>query len=481
MVIVQLNPQDGWLQSDSTVLISALAAVTVATSSVLLWRCQRPIPLQKTAHAPAPSTLRTSLTSPRLSGFFNPMSDDIRIEAVPEEVPRDLIQQSSKQSTKGKTSRSKERRRRGKDPFKEFSKGGKRYKELLRRSNRPSIMSNGVSTTPASEQDCPQQRKFPLGTDDSSSVQTSISSRLDEFASNQFSTVNTPPTPSSNNSQDETANPLSVDKSDSVADAIEEPEDKCRSPQPTKVVLSDTNPGFGDPNPSSLDESSQASLGHCTAPSWGSSSLTDTCSTSNTSFSRRSQRKSHSRVTSCPWGWDGQSSFYHDPPPRFSGARAINPQRGSSSPIYSPLTSSPPDIPSSVSGILSTSSIESSVRCDAASPTPASRVSARTPPISRLPLTAPLISVSAQTQIASLRGALEAARLREEKSRAEVERRAKDYDTLNWRWAEERTRWHRREAEVQLIKGLIVFCANQGFSYMLRYSISLSHCRCMQA
>jgi hypothetical protein len=39
----------------------------------------------------------------------------------------------------------------------------------------------------------------------------------------------------------------------------------------------------------------------------------------------------------------------------------------------------------------------------------------------------------------------------------EAERRAKDYDALSWRWAEERTRWHRREAEVRLVDALILF------------------------
>jgi len=456
MVNVQQSPQDGWLQSDNTVLISALAAITVATSSVLLWCCHTSILLQDTAHSPAAS------------------------KVIPEEVPRDVTRQRSEQCTQGKTSRSKERRRRGKDPFKEFSKVGK--KQLLRQLNRASTTSNGVSTTDTSERGCPRPEKFTCETDESPGIQisNSNSSRLRVFASNQRSTTHSSPARSSNKSLGETANPLSVDKSYPEADVNEEPEDQCLSSQPTKRVLSDTSPVFGEPNASSMDPSSRGSPGYLPAHSSGSSTLTEvSCSTSNTPSTRKSHGKSHSPVTS-PWDWDGQPSFYHDPPPRFAGARVANPQRESSSPIFSPVTFSPPDTPSTLSRILSSSSIESSARFDAASPPPASRVGDQLPLIPCLP---PPVSVSAQTEIASLRGALEAVRLREEKSRAEAERRAKDYDALSWRWTEERTRWHRREAEVQLVKALdlLISYADEGFSCMLRYSISLLHCRCMQA
>jgi hypothetical protein len=40
--------------------------------------------------------------------------------------------------------------------------------------------------------------------------------------------------------------------------------------------------------------------------------------------------------------------------------------------------------------------------------------------------------VSTQTQLASLRGALEAARLREEKHKAEMERYTKELEALKW-------------------------------------------------
>jgi hypothetical protein len=461
MVAVQQNSQDGWLQNDNTVLISALAAITVATSSVLLWRCQRSILLQETAHAPASSTLQTMFTSLRPSSFFSPVNENVHVKGVPEEAPHDVTDQGGEQGAKGKGSRSKERRRRGKDPFKEFTKGGKRYKELLRQLHRPSMVSNEESSIATSEQGCPQQDQRSLQTEESPSVQTSNSSRPNDIALNRFSTVHNPPMESTDKSHGETANPLLAEQSDTMANAIEEREDKCLSSQSTRVILPDPSPAFREHNTYPLDASSQGSLDQLptSALSCGSSSLTDTSCPSSTTPSRKSQKRSHTRATSCSWDWDGQSSFHHDPPPRFSGARANITQRGSNSPFCSPVTLSLPDTPSSLSGVSSSFSIiQSSMPCDdTASPALASRVGTRYPLIPHLPLSPPPISVSAQTQIASLRGALEAARLREEKSRVEAERRAKDYDALSWRWTEERTRWHRREAEVQSIEALAPF------------------------
>lgn len=70
-------------------------------------------------------------------------------------------------------------------------------------------------------------------------------------------------------------------------------------------------------------------------------------------------------------------------------------------------------------------------------PTPSSQSGNSTPPP----------SLSAQTQIASLRGALEAARLREDKMRLEMEKRTKDLEALRW----ESVTWRQREAEVSAV------------------------------
>jgi hypothetical protein len=61
-------------------------------------------------------------------------------------------------------------------------------------------------------------------------------------------------------------------------------------------------------------------------------------------------------------------------------------------------------------------------------------------------LDSPPNSVSTLTQLASLRGALEAARTREEKSRLDAERLGKECEMLKWKWGED---WRSREAEVR--------------------------------
>ena len=53
-------------------------------------------------------------------------------------------------------------------------------------------------------------------------------------------------------------------------------------------------------------------------------------------------------------------------------------------------------------------------------------------------------ALSVQTQLASLRGALEAARLREEKNKADMERFTKEMELLRW----ENANCRRGEAEV---------------------------------
>jgi len=49
-----------------------------------------------------------------------------------------------------------------------------------------------------------------------------------------------------------------------------------------------------------------------------------------------------------------------------------------------------------------------------------------------------------------MRGALEAARVREEKARQEVEHYAKECEMLRWRWSEDTATWRRKEAEVSI-------------------------------
>lgn len=83
----------------------------------------------------------------------------------------------------------------------------------------------------------------------------------------------------------------------------------------------------------------------------------------------------------------------------------------------------------------------------------------RTPTPSQSPMSASYATsgsaVSAQTQLASLRGALEAARLREEKAKQDADRLGRECADLKWRWGEEAGRWRAREGEVSFCAILI--------------------------
>ncbi|VDC03749.1 unnamed protein product [Peniophora sp. CBMAI 1063] len=129
--------------------------------------------------------------------------------------------------------------------------------------------------------------------------------------------------------------------------------------------------------------------------------------------------------------------------------------------------SSPPRSVSRASASTSTSAWDSSWERDglAASPPVATahihtRAVSPTPPrflaacpapgsSSRSGSRSPGPALSSQTQLAALKGALEASRLREEKLRADTERGSKERDALRWQWREESNAWRRREAELQ--------------------------------
>lgn len=398
-------------QSANTVtvfrLVSAIA-VAIAATSVFLWRVRRPGPVQATRD-PKPCALapRTALASL----YPSPSRTGAPSEPIPEEAPHDVVRL---QGPDGKTSRSKERRRRGKDLLKELSKGGKRHKELLRQSNRHPATSLGDPTSLQAEQGLLHPERSPLKpkSNESSRVQASGPPQLRECTPSHLDAVNTPRTPIDKPS-DDTVSRSTAGKLDPSARPVEDP-----SP-------SHNNDGVSP----SQDRSCNASTDHLlAAPSLGQGSHTERCSSSSNTSSP-SQGRPHSGVTSGSCDRDGQSSVCQESTPRFTAAvRATKPRSG----LGPPAT----DIFPTLSDISSSTPLT----C----PAPALRLGTLRTPTSHVPPN----PVSAQTQIASLRGALEAARLREEKSRMEAECRAKEYDALRRRWMEETARRQHREAQL---------------------------------
>lgn len=451
-------------QSDNTVtafrLISAIAAVTVATSSVLLWRVRSLSPAGASRHpkplAPVPSSL---LVPSRTGALIEPISD---------EAPNDV---APLQGPKGKTSRSKERRRRGKDLFKELSKGGKKHKELHRQLNRHPPTSLGDPTTFQAEQGHPHPEPSSVKSNGSSRVQIYGPSQLRELTPNRFDAVNTARL-SFDKPPDDTVNRSLVGEVDlsAVTAKKERPVEDPLLSYNSEVISPDGITAPEEPS-TSQDWSGNTSTDRPGTLSRGlDSHPEDFSSSSNTPHP--SQGRPHSGVTSDSYDWDVQSSSCQEPTPRFAAVRVSSSQSGLGPSICSPVSFSSTDTPSTLSDILPPIPFT----C----PPPPPRVGARRAPTSHVPPSPSPNPVSAQTQIASLRGALEAARLREEKSRMEAECRAKEYDVLRQRWMEEIARQQHREAQVHYTTLLEIHMLMKLSSCMPTYNTSLMCCRCTQ-
>ncbi|KAG1856556.1 hypothetical protein C8R48DRAFT_718569 [Suillus tomentosus] len=119
-------------------------------------------------------------------------------------------------------------------------------------------------------------------------------------------------------------------------------------------------------------------------------------------------------------------------------------------PTLNPLQASPNDHTHTHSSIVESPIMNGQTVAGLPIPT-ASRGS--TPPpgasVHTVHIGSPTGPLRAQTQLASMRGALEAARLREEKARTEAERVGKENEELKWRWNEDTMAWRRREGELQ--------------------------------
>ncbi|KAF8583241.1 hypothetical protein K439DRAFT_1661378 [Ramaria rubella] len=198
------------------------------------------------------------------------------------------------------------------------------------------------------------------------------------------------------------------------------------SPMPVSLISTPFHPP--SPSPSRSETSSQP--GHTRSTSASSTtapltppSLPPTRSLAN-SISISKENDAETWTLQLPrsdpaWDWDGQSSTYSSGSRAPSAASRIKPVRrellhhASSSPV-SPLMPSAPSLvfPS---------------------------LNAHPPP-----------GASLSTQIASLKGALEASRTREEMHRREAERWSKECDLVKWRWNEASDLWRRRESELQV-------------------------------
>lgn len=415
-----------------------------------------------------------------------------------------------------KSSRSKERRRRGKDPLKELLKTGKKSKVLSKSIKLAEVDGNGVGPSnmlPAIQEftRLRHSRERSLTTSSRSVSTTSTSNRRTPPPNSDWAG---PPSPTPNQS---------ISESDDVGGAGDFSTPDVSNSLPT-ISQNQTVPGSHpsdhslQPNPLTHPRSPDRSnlcLSTSSSTSHSSSMFSDLNVTPNTSPTLSLSDKtptlqaesplhaSANAITTSttmpsvqkdagPRAWDAvPSSSTSDStlrkPPRFRSK-----SRGSGPLSVSTTTPSSNNTTTSDSEATSLPSFGSARPHDDAShpvtfPTlnPLSNSSNRTvnhvtsngnitgvsskanghpngsaskhPSTPRRPPTpsGPNMpgSVSAQTQLASLRGALEAARLREEKTKAEIEKYSKELEMMRW----ESATWRRREMEVGNLRSWHIF------------------------
>ncbi|KAL4261396.1 Proteophosphoglycan ppg4 [Pleurotus pulmonarius] len=378
----------------TTTAFAALTTILLATGSALYVRA-------KCTTSPLPNSTGMGVES----------TSATQVEAREHGEERNIQYSATHSDSRdSKTPRTKERRRRGKDPVKEIMKGSKKGNKLLLK------LSQAAGDT---------------------SVPSSAASDI-EFADDLTATSSTP----------ERSRDTSVAKS--------------RSTTSSSVVRTDPLPG-DSPVPESAATPTPSSAFAATTPR---------ATVPSTNGDARERDQALQVSPSAP----SVDSTVHRNPPRFSKQSAsplLEPMFASGSSFEPSPSCSPPSSLSSVS--LTSSSVSNAEDdgvpltfptlnstnsfCQPSSPSP--KVSALGPTehihgkggtgpgnLNNELLSGnntPPPSLSAQTQIASLRGALEAARLREDKMRLEMEKRTKDLDALRW----ENVTWRQREAEFQ--------------------------------
>ncbi|KAG1733887.1 uncharacterized protein EDB91DRAFT_1348688 [Suillus paluster] len=521
------------LADDNRLFFLTFSSLALAVASILLWRAKYvdnyPVndnPDSQQAH----SILTAALSTFHIASHSTPGEFDM---TVPEKLGTPEAATSATTELEQKASRSKERRRRGKVPYKEIIKGGKKTKSTPK-ATQSRLPAHSRSESPALE----MESKSSSSSDNIVPVAPSTSSLA---------------SPASDLPEEHLVSPLSAES----PPAGEPHEDRslpacmtASSSEPASVSRHNTVTSHNSAMRTSRSEHTQlhgtvdnvqpasSPCHHDPAPSIPelSSPTTSTAPLSEdhdshervssfTSYSQSQSMPLHASTSTHALDWDGQSQAYTadalTKPPRLtpkqrgadksngscailtsishstllassSASHSIPPARitvsnsasASSSPLYpnpgstiglppSPSGTSPQPAPSptlphftfpTLNPLQASpndhththlNTIESPImngKKAAGPPIPSASRGSTPPPgvfVHTAHIGSPAGPLSAQTQLASMRGALEAARLREEKARAEAEHLGKENEELKWRWNEDAMAWRRREAELQ--------------------------------
>ena len=509
---VEQASQNSWLSDDNNrILLATLTAITLAAGSTVFWRAK---------HIYHTAPLSGSPENQREGEMDNKSTHGANLD----------VGGASKTSTK--SSRSKERRKRGKDPVKELTKaGGTNTKKGKKRatSNARSETSNpgtGVVVPEIIIEPRNEPEPITLPPVDVSATASSSGSRSSSRSYPKDRSLLDVVEP-----EEESDEALVADVISPIPASVSAPshDSPCARVQESEIIpVTQSEPSIhhvAEPSilqptsfPFAESSSSSSSLTSRTsspAPSTVPETPRDPNIILHPSLSMYSHYPSPPRMTPSPNGsWDYGRIINNqgpDPattyikPPRFRsksrGSGTVSPVQlpSSMSYILPPFSASmsPPENPSYLSSTNNESHVlaskpkqPSEIMTDFTFPTlnpvPVTPDSAfespyrqklenhsysnssstlhpqraSTPSYNSSPRRTPTpsqnsnqsphssVSVSAQTQLASLRGALEAARMREENTKIEVERLGRECQELRMRWGEDVGLWRIREGEV---------------------------------
>ncbi|KAG6373025.1 hypothetical protein JVT61DRAFT_7080 [Boletus reticuloceps] len=426
-----------WLNDDPIVLNAALvvAATTVAiTLTSCLWHHARQS-LDKQHPDDPPSFLSTTLASFRFSLART-------VPATTQQSP--AISSPVDGQSDCKSIRSKERRRRGKDPFRDLLKGGKKSKALLKAIEVADHDHSPPSADTLSNSSAPQNDTTSSTSRSQSPEPASDLLDMDRLGVESYDGSATSMTPNGNMSSSSAVTSATDISDHGSSDA---------------VLLTDSIPTHSLPIDSMTATDAEVNV---------SSASTIATHTSAPSSPPYSTSCSDTRM---PQARDSQAAYRSGSCAKLVRARTKLRLSRMDPNVISPLLPlTPPPLPDSVAS--SFNSIQSIVPCpslsitsstystDGVGPsTPTNSRGSTPPPRSLLtstdpgrrdPIAQPLdeTAASAQIQLASMRSALEASRVREEQLRIEAEQASKERDELRWGWNEDASIWRRREAEL---------------------------------
>ncbi|GLB41055.1 hypothetical protein LshimejAT787_0902700 [Lyophyllum shimeji] len=508
------------LNSDRCLVAATALATLVVAGSAFIWRSNPWHILGDSHNQLGPETSKSAGTSSK--GSTAGAAIVVREERGDESETKEV-----------KSARSKERRRRGKDPLKDILKNVKKSKVLAKPSMAGDPEDNGAGQGSAlpriNEVTRHSQTQEASNATSSRSLSSTSSRRSPPPSSDKVSSYpsssqgshtgdgddeddgDTPPAASSSipktcDSLAGVSQPPTSSLSPPVSHPSKTPSSTLESdpPIPSRTAVS---PNIPLPSSSSASQfssihSSDSVITPNTSPTISQSGKTPTVTqvdmTPHAVGPASSPSVHATQKTPGPWDWDGTgpsatSETTYQKPPRFrsksrgSGSISMSPliplsvpsdnyssDLAPSSPrMSSPRTSTthslasvglhddlnhsftfpsdssgkrlsdPPTAGPSHAG--NTAYLNGNGNANGSLSTPRRAPTPRRPPTPLSGTGTPPPSLSTQTQLASLRGALEAARLREEKTKADIERYLKELEMLRWEGAA----WRRREAELQ--------------------------------